>query len=92
MARMPKPKPVNQMDVLEDVSDELRQMELFGLAGDIEAVHQCLACMLSLTRFGDVLFGDEIRNILGIRHNLRPRRGTGLDPMKGRRRDRRTRR
>jgi hypothetical protein len=48
--------------------------------------------MLDLTKFGDCLFGDEIRNILNIRHALRPRRGTAIDPMHGQRKDRRARR
>jgi hypothetical protein len=48
--------------------------------------------ILNLTRFGDCLFGDELRNILGVKHCLRPRRGTDADPNKGRRRERRERR
>jgi len=85
-------RPVNQLDALEDVAAELREAGLPGLAGDIEAARECIICMLSLTFHGDCLFGDEIRNILGIRHNLRPRRGTPADPMRGKRKDRRTRR
>lgn len=91
MARKP-PQPVNQLDALQDVAWDLRDAGLAGLAGDVEAARDCLVVILNLTRFGDCLFGDELRNILGIRHCLRPRRGTDADPNKGRRRERRERR
>jgi len=64
---------------------------MLDIAGDLEALFDALRCMLELTRYGDALWGDEIRNILQIRHALRPRRGTTADPMKGRRKSRRIR-
>lgn len=91
MARKPPPRPPSIMEMLRDVSDTLRDMEAHGLAGDVEAASECVRTMLELTKFGDCLFGDEIRNILNIRHALRPRRGTALDPMHGQRKDRRSR-
>lgn len=91
MARKP-PKPVNQLDALQEVAWDLRDADLPGLAGDVEAARECLVVILNLTRFGDCLFGDELRNILGITHCLRPRRGTSADPNKGKRKDRRERR
>ena len=78
--------------MLRDVADTLRDMNAHGLAGDVEAASEWLRTMLDLTKFGDCLFGDEIRNILNIRHALRPRRGTAIDPMHGQRKDRRARR
>lgn len=92
VARMPKPKaPPDLMRVLEDTADLLRERAMPDLAGDIEGMIDALRSMLQLTRHGDCLFGDEIRNILQIRHALRPRRGTDLDPMHGRRKCRRVR-
>lgn len=91
MARKPIAPP-NQIDVLQDVAWDLRDMDQPGMAGDIEAVRDCLKVMLELTKFGDCLFGDEIRNVLGVRHSLRPRRGTEEDPLRGQRRARRARR
>ena len=78
--------------MLRDVADTLRDMNAHGLAGDVEAASEALRTMLDLTKFGDCLFGDEIRNVLNIRHALRPRRGTAIDPMHGQRKDRRARR
>ena len=89
---MPKPKaPPDLVAVLDDTAYILRERNHSDLAGDLEAVHDAIRTMLELTRHGDCLFGDEIRNILQIRHALRPRRGTELDPMKGRRKARRSR-
>lgn len=92
MARMPRPpQPTNHIDALQDIAWDLRDLNLPGIAGDVEAVRECLVIILDLTRHGDCLFGDELRNILGVRHALRPRRGTDLDPMKGQRMARRER-
>ena len=89
---MPKPKaPPDLFTMLEDTGELLRERGHPDLAGDLEALYDALRVMLDLTRHGDALFGDEIRNILCIRHALRPRRGTDLDPMKGRRKARRLR-
>jgi len=89
---MPRPKPPpDLLRALEATSDLLREREMHDLAGECEAMVDALRIMLDLTRYGDALWGDEIRNILGIRHALRPRRGTSDDPMRGRRKARRIR-
>lgn len=89
---MPKPKtPPDLVRTLEATADLLRERGMHDLAGDLEGLYDALQSMLMLSRHGDCLFGDEIRNILQIRHALRPRRGTDLDPMKGRRKARRSR-
>jgi len=89
---MPRPKaPPDLLRALEAAGDLLREREMPDLAGECEAMCDALRTMLDLTRYGDALWGDEIRNILGIRHALRPRRGTSEDPMKGRRKSRRIR-
>jgi len=93
VARMPKPKPPPDLvQALEQSTLLLRAQGIADIAGDLEALFDALRSMLELTRYGDCLFGDEIRNILGIRHALRPRRGSNADPMKGRRKSRRVRR
>jgi hypothetical protein len=90
---MPKPKPPPDLvQGLEQICSLVRAQGMLDIAGDLEALFDALRCMLELTRYGDALWGDEIRNILGIRHALRPRRGTTADPMKGRRKTRRIRR
>jgi hypothetical protein len=82
MARMPKPiRPPNIMDTLLAVQDRMREHGHTQIAEDIGAVRDALRTMLDLTSAGDVLFADEIRNILNIRHNLPARRGTDTDPM-----------
>lgn len=86
------PPPPNMMDTLEDIAHDLRELNQPALAGEIEATRNTLRVMLDLTRWGDCLFGDEIRNLLGIRHSLRPRRGTPHDPLRGKRKARRIRR
>ena len=92
MARTPRPpQPTNQLDALQDIAWDLRDLNLPGIAGDVEAARECLVVMMELTRHGDCLFGDELRNILGVKHALRPRRGTDADPMKGKRMARRER-
>jgi hypothetical protein len=89
---MPRPKaPPDLLAMLDDTAFLLREREQPDLAGDLEALYDALRSMLELTRHGDCLFGDEIRNILQIRHALRPRRGTDLDPMRGKRKARRSR-
>lgn len=89
---MPKPKaPPDLVRVLEVTSDLLRERSMSDLAGDVEAVCDALRSMLVLTRHNDCLFGDEIRNILQIRHSLRPRRGSEMDPMRTHRKARRLR-
>jgi hypothetical protein len=79
---MPKPiRPPNMMDMLLAVQDRVREHGYTQIAADIASVHDALRTMLDLTASGDVLFADEIRNILNIRHNLPARRGTDTDPM-----------
>lgn len=89
---MPRPKPPpDLLRALEATSDLLREREMHDLAGECEAMVDAVRTMLALTRHNDVLWGDEIRNILCIRHAMRPRRGTSDDPMMGRRKARRIR-
>lgn len=73
------------MAVLEDTIELLRDRSLDDLAGDMEAVQAALRSMLQITRWGDCLFADEIRNILNVRHNLPARRGGDTDPMRNHR-------
>ena len=83
MARMPKPKPpADLMVTLERTATQLREQHMDALAGDVEAVFEALRSMLELTRYGDCIWADEIRNMLNIRHRLPARRGTSLDPMR----------
>lgn len=82
MARMPKPiRPPNLMDALIVVHGRIKAQGHETLAADIAAVQDAIRTMLDLTASGDVLFADELRNILNIRHNMPARRGTSLDPM-----------
>lgn len=82
MARMPKPiRPPNLMDALIVVQGRIKAQGHETLAADIAAVQDAIRTMLDLTASGDVLFADELRNILNIRHNMPARRGTSLDPM-----------
>ena len=69
------------MAVLGDTIELLRDRSMDDLAGDMEAVQAALRSMLQITRWGDCLFADEIRNILNVRHNLPARRGGNTDPM-----------
>jgi hypothetical protein len=89
---MPRPKaPPDLVRGLEAASRTLRERGMADIAGELEALQDAIRSMLELTRYGDCLFGDEIRNLFGMRHALRPRRGTSEDPMKGRRKARRIR-
>lgn len=69
------------MDALRDVHERIGALGHQRLAHDIASVQDALRCMLELTSTGDVLYADELRNILNIRHNMPARRGTSLDPM-----------
>ncbi len=82
MARMPKlTRPTNLMDVLLSAQGHMNAHGHALVATDIAAVHDALRTMLTLTASGDVLFADELRNILNIKHSMPARRGTSLDPM-----------
>ena len=82
MARMPKlTRPPNLMDVLLSAQGQMNAHGHALVATDIAAVHDALRTMLTLTASGDVLFADELRNILNIKHAMPARRGTSLDPM-----------
>ena len=69
------------MVALERTATALRAQRLDALAGEVEAAYEALRCMLDLTKYGDCLWADEIRNILNIRHQMRSKRGTSMDPM-----------
>ena len=75
--------PPSLVEILNDSCDLLRDLKLHGIAGDLEQLSEALVGMLALTKHGDALFGDEIRNFLQIKHKIAPRRGTELDPMLG---------
>jgi hypothetical protein len=82
MARTPRPKPpADIMVALERTATALRAQRLDALAGEVEAAYEALRCMLDLTKYGDCLWADEIRNILNIRHQMKSKRGTSMDPM-----------
>jgi len=80
MARTPRPPDL--IVTLRRTAHALRDRRETAMAGEVEAVLAALQSMLSLTRFNDCLFADEIRNLLNIRHQLPSRRGTDLDPMR----------
>jgi len=69
------------MDVLLSAQGQMHAHGHALVATDIAAVHDALRTMLTLTASGDVLFADELRNILNIKHSMPARRGTSLDPM-----------
>ena len=75
--------PPSLVEMLNESCDLLRDLKLHGIAGDLEQLSEALVGMLALTKHGDALFGDEIRNFLQIKHKITPRRGTELDPMLG---------
>lgn len=70
------------MVALERTATKLREQHMDALAGEVEAVYEALRSMLDLTKYGDCLWADEIRNMLNIRHRMPARRGTSLDPMR----------
>ena len=83
MARMPKlTRPPNLMDVLLSAQGHMNAHGHALVATDIAAVHDALRTMLTLTASGDVLFANELRNILNIKHCMPARRGTSMDPMR----------
>ena len=69
------------MDALLDVHERIGALGHQKLAHDIALVQDALRCMLELTATGDVLYADELRNILNIRHSMPARRGSSMDPM-----------
>lgn len=82
--------PPSLVEMLDEACDSLRENHnLNGIAGDLEQLREAITGMLELTRHGDCLFGDEIRNFLQIKHYIKPRRGSELDPLVGQRHDHR---
>jgi hypothetical protein len=75
--------PPSLVEMLNESCDLLRDLKLHGIAGDLEQLAEALKGILALTKHGDALFGDEIRNFLQIKHHIKSRRGTELDPMLG---------
>lgn len=75
--------PPSLVEILNESCDLLRDLKLHGIAGDLEQLAEALKGILALTKHGDALFGDEIRNFLQIKHHIKSRRGTELDPMLG---------
>tara|TARA_R110000822_G_scaffold93393_5_gene214916 strand:- start:1960 stop:2358 length:399 start_codon:yes stop_codon:yes gene_type:complete len=75
--------PPSLVEMLNESCDLLRDLKLHGIAGDLEQLAEALKGILALTKHGDALFGDEIRNFLQMRHHIKSRRGTDLDPMLG---------
>ena len=75
--------PPSLVEMLNESCDLLRDLKLHGIAGDLEQLSEALKGILALTKHGDALFGDEIRNFLQIKHHIKSRRGTDLDPMLG---------
>jgi hypothetical protein len=79
-------QPPSLVDMLDEACDSLRENhKLNGIAGDLEQLREAITGMLELTRFNDCLFGDEIRNFLQVKHYMKPRRGSELDPLLGQR-------
>ena len=75
--------PPSLVEMLNESCDLLRDLKLHGIAGDLEQLSEALKGILALTKHGDALFGDEIRNFLQIKHHIKSRRGPDLDPMLG---------
>lgn len=73
------------MDVLEDTIELLNDRGLHDLSANVQLVQDAIEAALRITRFGDVLFADELRNLLNRRHNIPARRGGPTDPMLSRR-------
>lgn len=73
------------MDVLEDTIELLNDRGLHDLSANVKLVQDAIDAALRITRFGDVLFADELRNLLNRRHNIPARRGGPTDPMLSRR-------
>ena len=67
---------------MRDVAFQLREQGRVDLSEEVTRCYDAMQTLLNLTKYGDCLFGDEIRNVMNIHHQLRPRRGTDLDPMK----------
>ena len=81
-------QPPSLVDMLDEACDSLRENHnLNGIAGDLEQLREAITGMLELTRFNDCLFGDEIRNFLQVKHYMKQRRGSELDPLLGQRHD-----
>lgn len=69
------------MDVLEDTIELLNDRGLHDMSANMKLVQEAIQSALRITRFGDVLFADELRNLLNRRHNIPARRGGPTDPM-----------
>ena len=69
------------MDVLEDTIELLNNRGLHDISANVQLVQEAIQSALRITRFGDVLFADELRNLLNRRHNIPARRGGPTDPM-----------
>lgn len=54
-------------------------------ASELATVLDRLETMLRLTRTGDCLFADEIRNLLDMPHKIRTTRGMASDPLRNKR-------
>ena len=79
-------QPPSHVELLEDAIATLqKKYAITDIANDLIGLLEAIKTALELTRFGDALFADELRNILMVKHCLKPRRGTSSDPLLGKR-------
>lgn len=79
-------QPPSHVELLEDAIATLqKKYAINDIANDLIGLLEAIKTALELTRFGDALFADELRNILMVKHCLKPRRGTSSDPLLGKR-------
>ena len=79
-------QPPSHVELLEDAITTLqKKYAINDVAKDLIGVLDAIKTVLELTRFGDALFADELRNIFMVKHCLKPRRGTSSDPLLGKR-------
>ena len=73
-------QPQSIVDVLLRVRQRIDALGHQNVSNDIALVQDAIRCMLDLTATGDVLYADELRNILNIRHTMKARRGSITNP------------
>jgi len=79
-------QPPSHVQLLEDAIKTLKnKYAIMDLANNLTGLLEAINTALELTRFGDVLFSDELRNILMVKHHQKSTRGTDKDPLRGKR-------
>jgi len=79
-------QPPSHIQLLEDAIATLKnKYAITNIANDLTGLLEAINTALELTRFGDCLFSDELRNILMVKHHQKSLRGTEKDPLRGKR-------